>query len=44
MRTTRKSVIRCQYADREREMGNSIRNARRNEEYSNRMRQRVEQN
>ena len=37
-------VIRCQYADREREMGNSIRNARRNEEYSNRMRQRVEQN
>lgn len=30
-------VIRCQYADREREMGNSIKNARKNEEFINRM-------
>lgn len=37
MRTTRKSVIRCQFADKEREMGNSIKNARKNEEFINRM-------
>lgn len=30
-------LIRCQFADKEREMGNSIKNARKNEEFINRM-------